>query len=195
MTVESAPSYGAAKALVVAILSDSPNAFAMPEDPDAIRSTLIDLANYARSLEKELMRARRREALADVSSFPDAGTSPDSIGGSLEDDNSDYSETEALSEQFSNIALSRGHNRHFGKSSSAMFFMTLFDIKEHMKIKKRPEFWTLFPVSGNLLLKCLKFKNLSLVAAKSAIGIPIIFIRFPGRGAYQQVDRRFFHPT
>ncbi|KAK7457856.1 Gypsy retrotransposon integrase-like protein 1 [Stygiomarasmius scandens] len=137
-----APPKADVKATVAAILSDKPtDYYVIPEDRNAVRQVLVDLANYIQYLEKEVTRARRKEALSEISSLGAASTSGSSPQSVESVDDSDYSETEVLSEQVANLKIARMQDRHFGKSSNVMFLLKAFDVKEVPDVVKRPEYW------------------------------------------------------
>ncbi|THU79484.1 hypothetical protein K435DRAFT_785826 [Dendrothele bispora CBS 962.96] len=145
----STPSNTAVKAMVTAILSESSSdAFHVPEDRESTRKMLVELAEYARYLEKEVTRLRRKETLTpefqpSLMTTPESGPSPPSA----EDSDSEYSETEALSKQMASMHVSRMQNRHFGKSSTVLFVTRALDLSPiadrntAINFQKRPEFW------------------------------------------------------
>ncbi|KAF5323161.1 hypothetical protein D9758_016787 [Tetrapyrgos nigripes] len=143
--------FTAVKAIISSILSDDPNTFIIPENEDSVREILIEIASYVCHLEKELVRARRQESLVQYQSSPMVeGNSPSQTGPSpsTEDDDSDYSEGELLSQEMAKVRLSRIENRHFGRSSSIFLVASTLEFLKHgPTFDKRSEYWVLSPVS------------------------------------------------
>ncbi|KAF5335057.1 hypothetical protein D9758_016330 [Tetrapyrgos nigripes] len=136
------PNFTAVKAIISSILSDDPNTFIIPEQEYSVREILVEIASYVRHLEKELVRARRQKSLIQHQSSPMVeGGSP-----STEDDDSDYSEGELLSQEMAKMRLSRIENRHFGKSSIPFLFASALEVlKYRPAFDKRSEYWVLSP--------------------------------------------------
>jgi len=140
------------KAKVSAILSESSSAtFHIPEDQESVREILVELAKYARYLEKELARARREDHF--VPEFqPSPMVNAESKSSPSNDDDSDssYSETEILSKRVADMSISRLQNRHFGKSSIILFVTSALLGQRRTKpdfVGRRPEFWAPCAVS------------------------------------------------
>ncbi|KAF5366457.1 hypothetical protein D9758_009807 [Tetrapyrgos nigripes] len=92
--------FTAVKTIISSILSDAPNTFIIPEHEESVREIMVEIASYVRHLEKELVRARRQESLVQSSPIVE-GNLPSRTGPSpfTEDDGSDCSEGELLSEE------------------------------------------------------------------------------------------------
>ncbi|KAF5323168.1 hypothetical protein D9758_016788 [Tetrapyrgos nigripes] len=143
--------FTAVKAIVSSVLSDDSNTFIIPENEDSVREILVEIASYVRHLEKELVRAHRQESLVQYQSSPMVeGDSPSQTGPSpsTEDDDSDYSDGELLSQDMANVRISRLENRHFGRSSSVFLVASTLELLKHgPAFDKRSEYWVLSPVS------------------------------------------------
>ncbi|KAF5340506.1 hypothetical protein D9758_014545 [Tetrapyrgos nigripes] len=134
--------FTAVKAIISSILSDDPNTFIIPEQEDSVREILVEIASYVRHLQKELVRARRQTGLIQHQSSPMVeGDSP-----STENDDSDYSEGDLLSQEMAKMRLSRIENRHFGRSSNAFLVASALEfLKQGPAFDKRSEYWVLSP--------------------------------------------------
>ncbi|KAF5346129.1 hypothetical protein D9758_009916 [Tetrapyrgos nigripes] len=137
--------FAAVKSIISSILAEASQPFNIPEDEDSVREILVDIATYVRHLEKELARARRHESWAqhqtsrstvDAQSTPQSGPSPSSV-----EEESDYSEGEALSHEIAKVRLTRMQNRHFGKSSSVFLITSAIDIMKYPYYERRWEYY------------------------------------------------------
>ncbi|THU83748.1 hypothetical protein K435DRAFT_423220 [Dendrothele bispora CBS 962.96] len=135
------------KFMVTFILSETPEeTFPIPQDHEAIREVLVDLAKYIRYLEKELARSRRphpkviNSFMVDPNTGSGTGNSPENEESS--GDELGQSDTEDLQRRLASMQVSRLQNRHFGKSSNALFFMDILGLKKYPDICKRLEFWS-----------------------------------------------------
>ncbi|KAK7020209.1 Gypsy retrotransposon integrase-like protein 1 [Paramarasmius palmivorus] len=145
------------RALVNAILSSS-KPFVIPDDPEAIRKMLVDLANFARSLDRQLSLARTSEesqlfdpltsTSSPLTSEPDPEPEPEPEQD-LEDS------VNAITQDLQNMVV-HFSNRHFGKSSYFGFLQSAIVAQGDNGLArpptaavfarfKRPELWNEAP--------------------------------------------------
>ncbi|KAF5342870.1 hypothetical protein D9758_016097 [Tetrapyrgos nigripes] len=142
---ENTSNFAAVKSIISSILAEASQPFKIPEEEDSVREILVGVATYVRHLEKELARARRHESWAqhqtsrstvDAQSTPQSGPSPSSV-----EEESDYSEGEALSHEIAKVHLTRTQNRHFGKSSSVFLISSAVDLMKYPYYERRLEYY------------------------------------------------------
>ncbi|ESK90240.1 hypothetical protein Moror_7694 [Moniliophthora roreri MCA 2997] len=138
------------RSLVNAILS-STKPFVVPDDPQVIRRMLVDLANFARSLDRQLSLANKlvEENLDPPAPVLEQDPMPISEQQDIEDS------IDSIAEDFRKMVVTHP-NQHFGKSS----YLTLMQSAIHVQrgigeIKpftaavfasyQRPEFWHPLP--------------------------------------------------
>ncbi|KAK1222310.1 Gypsy retrotransposon integrase-like protein 1 [Marasmius sp. AFHP31] len=148
-----------ARALVNAVLSTS-NPFVVPEDPEQVLQILFDLANHARSLDRQLSLARETFGGHDASSVPvPTITAVPFLSGipEAEKDRDVEDSIEQLTAELGKVALSH-EKRHIGKSSYYMLVVSVMDARRGtssssdraflttiFRNHKRPEFWSPLP--------------------------------------------------
>lgn len=162
-------SHKSAQSLTAEILSTS-GLFDIPKDASVVRQHFMELAQYVRSLEKELASKRdslSRDFLSGDSASSGAHTSsPPSIHlrhpevpvSAVADEGA----VVALSDQLKRMTTTSSHNRYHGLSSSLMLVKTVVDIKKEFNGEeaefveqrtpdtRRPEFWHILPVGNSL---------------------------------------------
>ncbi|KAK7034653.1 Gypsy retrotransposon integrase-like protein 1 [Paramarasmius palmivorus] len=117
-----------ARSLVNAILSSS-KPYSIPEDPAIVREILVDLANYARSLDRQLLLARGQPP--DQHESPQSSTSPatSSMTPEPEPEVREVPDSiDSLAEDLRKISLTHS-KRHFGKSSTFMLVQSAMDAR------------------------------------------------------------------
>lgn len=156
-----------AQTLVSCILAE-PETYPIPEGPENIRALLVAISRYAFFLSKELNRKRHPSVPAAVSSnftpeessptlsMPDSPFAAGAIVNS--DGNLNDIDSNTISESLEKLSLeSHKHPRHFGMSSNFILVKTLLDFKQEAtghkedffaSAVKRPQFWSLSPVSN-----------------------------------------------
>ncbi|KAK1222316.1 Gypsy retrotransposon integrase-like protein 1 [Marasmius sp. AFHP31] len=156
-----------ARALVNSILSAS-KLFVIPEDPESVRQILVDLANYARSLDRQLSLSKGTLGEHDMSSIP-ATTAPPSSGGTPEVERHQEVEDsiEQLTAELKGVSLSY-EKRHTGKSSYYMLVQSAVDARRGtsgdrefivaiFKNHQRSEFWKPLPWQQTLRIRVSPF--------------------------------------
>ncbi|KAJ8073439.1 Gypsy retrotransposon integrase-like protein 1 [Marasmius tenuissimus] len=135
--------------LVNAILSTT-TPFVVPDDPERVKEILVDLANHARALERQLSLLRGISIDSETwlsstcPSPPDCPPEPDERK-EVEDS------IESLAQELGQVSINH-LKRHFGKSSHFWFIQSVVDTRQHLirdfpihravfyKVQ-RPEFW------------------------------------------------------
>ncbi|KAK1222311.1 Gypsy retrotransposon integrase-like protein 1 [Marasmius sp. AFHP31] len=156
-----------ARALVNAILSTSKR-FVIPDDPESVRQILVDLANYARSLDRQISLAKETFGGLDASSMS-ATTAAPSLRGTpeVEEDGEVEDSIEQLTTELRKVALSH-EKRHIGKSSYYMLVQSVMDARRGtsgdrafitavFQNHQRPEFWKPLPWQQTLRIKVAPF--------------------------------------
>ncbi|ESK86699.1 hypothetical protein Moror_10946 [Moniliophthora roreri MCA 2997] len=153
-----------ARSLVNAILSSS-KPYVVPEDPAIVREILVDLANYARSLDRQLSLARGQPS--DDLDSPKHSTSPITSNTTPEPEYGDQEVADSIDSLAEDLRMmSVAHpKRHFGKSSNFMLVQSAMDARRDVLGDKeftaavfakyqRPENWKPFewqrPVEAGL---------------------------------------------
>ncbi|KAK1221321.1 Gypsy retrotransposon integrase-like protein 1 [Marasmius sp. AFHP31] len=154
-----------ARNLVNAILSSS-KPFVIPEDPESIREILVDLANHARSLDRQLALAQSTfdhdaSSASATTSPPASNDVPEAEPGEVEDS------IDQLAAELRQVTLSH-QKRHFGKSSNFMLVQSAMDARRDalgdraftfaiFKQCQRPDFWKPFPWQQSVEIKVTPF--------------------------------------
>ncbi|KAE9391091.1 hypothetical protein BT96DRAFT_320102 [Gymnopus androsaceus JB14] len=135
-----------------------PNTYSVPEDPNAVRKIILDLAHYTRSLERQVSRWRQAATQLELSTI----TMESDASSDGEDSDSDSSRADTvevgLTGTLRDLTLrnddsNNTYQRHFGKSSNMMMMKTAVMIKEEIlgerlnadSASRRMEFWTSHP--------------------------------------------------
>uniref|UniRef100_A0A0W0FSS2 Xylanolytic transcriptional activator regulatory domain-containing protein n=1 Tax=Moniliophthora roreri TaxID=221103 RepID=A0A0W0FSS2_MONRR len=141
-----------ARSLVNRILSTA-KPFDVPKDPEVVRKILVDLANFARSLDRQLAEIQGTNINEGSENFTSSTTSkftyrqePPEIKDSIE----------SLTQDFEDMLVDIDWRRHYGKSSNNMFIQIALDAKRDELDKrafaalwskyKRPELWQCKPL-------------------------------------------------
>lgn len=127
--------------------------YVIADDQSSVRKSLLDLAHYARSLEQQIasLRSSNMSLDADQSS---RGSPPPPDASDIHPSE----DTHGISEALKRLTVSEsGHDRFFGHSSTILLVKTAMDIKkgsesisateQRLLECKRPEFWSISPVS------------------------------------------------
>ncbi|KAF5391085.1 hypothetical protein D9757_003137 [Collybiopsis confluens] len=132
------------KTFITTILA-APKTVVIPNDESVVRSMLLDLAQYARGLEVQLVEKSRSSASPPP---PPSKSSPFSVSSEDAED----LDQESLSQRVKSISLdgTMFYSRHVGKSSHFMLLQTALDIRDEIdgganvtsSVRRRPEFWT-----------------------------------------------------
>lgn len=138
-----------------------PETYPISEDPNIIRKILLELANYVRSLEKQVYRWRQAATQNGLSTI--ALNSDDSSDGDDSESALPKSDSiDGIDEALRAMALRSDSKtyRHIGKSSSMMMMKRAALVKEELLGRRihvdpsvsarRMEFWTLYPVSFSI---------------------------------------------
>ncbi|KAJ8073924.1 Gypsy retrotransposon integrase-like protein 1 [Marasmius tenuissimus] len=157
-----------ARALVNAILSTS-KPFVIPEDSESIRQILVDLANYARSLDRQISLSRETLGGHDASSMSTTTAAP-SLRGTpeAEEDREVEDSIEQLTTELRKVALSHEKRHIIGKSSYYMLVQSVMDARRGasgdrafittvFKNHQRPGFWKPFPWQQTLRIQVPSF--------------------------------------
>ncbi|KAE9391079.1 hypothetical protein BT96DRAFT_888853 [Gymnopus androsaceus JB14] len=135
-----------------------PDTYSVPEDPNAVRKIILDLAHYTRSLERQVSRWRQAATQLELSTI----TMESDASSDGEDSDSDSSRADTvevgLTGTLRDLTLrnddsNNTYQRHFGKSSNMMMMKTAVMIKEEIlgerlhadSASRRMEFWTSHP--------------------------------------------------
>ncbi|KAK1232795.1 Gypsy retrotransposon integrase-like protein 1 [Marasmius sp. AFHP31] len=116
----------AARALVNRILSTL-NPFAVPQEPGEVKDMLVELASYARCLEKQLLLARESSFEVDFTATPTY--SIDKKEPKKLDEQRQITDCiDSLSQEFGQVAFGRPEP-HFGKSSHFLLIDSAMDAR------------------------------------------------------------------
>ncbi|KAL0069674.1 Gypsy retrotransposon integrase-like protein 1 [Marasmius tenuissimus] len=156
-----------AQALVNAILSTS-KPFIIPEDPESVRQILVDLANYARTLGRQLSLTRGTFGGHDTSLTSAIDPPPSSSGTPEVKEETEVEDSiEQLTAELRQVVLTH-EKRHIGKSSYYMLVQSAMDArrgplgdfvrtKAMFDQRKRTEFWKPLPWQQTLRIKVPSF--------------------------------------
>ncbi|KAJ7496041.1 fungal-specific transcription factor domain-containing protein, partial [Mycena galericulata] len=143
-----------AQSQIAAILSQT-CPYTLPKEPSVVLRTLVDIAIYARDLEREL-------AFLKGTALPDLPIGDPSITYARPPTPTDLSLTATdgcvlteLNERMKGLMVDSSHNRFYGQSSDIMLVKAAMDIKkengddkrlaDHLLAIKRPEYWNSHP--------------------------------------------------
>ncbi|KAK7020194.1 Gypsy retrotransposon integrase-like protein 1 [Paramarasmius palmivorus] len=145
------------ESLIGAILSPS-TPFVVPEDPEVTRQMLVDLANHARTLDRQLSLARGTLVSEDTfhpnRPFPQTTSTTPSPNSEAEAEDSEDS-LDTITTDFQKLLIT--HNqRHYGRSSDFVFLQYAFEAGRIPRMLqpltgtvfasfRRPEFWHRLP--------------------------------------------------
>ncbi|KAI3613831.1 hypothetical protein WG66_013584 [Moniliophthora roreri] len=139
------------RSLVNRILSTS-KPFDVPEDPEVVRKMLVDLANFARSLDRQLAETRD----AGINEVSDNIRSSAASKFTYQQEPPEIKDSiESLTEDFQKMLVDVHWQTHYGKSSNNMLIQITLDAKRDELDEKafaaawteyqRPELWKILP--------------------------------------------------
>ncbi|KAJ7772586.1 fungal-specific transcription factor domain-containing protein [Mycena maculata] len=154
--VHRAAVHTAIQSQIEAILSET-TPYSLPKEPSSVLRTLVDIATYARNLERELA-VLKGTALPDLQILDqDTYTRPPTPMDLSLTATEGCVFTE-LRERMKGLMVDSSHNRFYGQSSDIMLIKTVMDIKQvqvtgrldkqladHLLAIKRPEYWNSYP--------------------------------------------------
>ncbi|KAJ3729514.1 fungal-specific transcription factor domain-containing protein [Lentinula raphanica] len=156
---QSTKRFEATQTAISCILAE-PDTYPFPEDPDEMRTLVIEISQYAYFLQKagQPVKVVASPAGPPLSLTPSSARSstPDTYTIPYLSDHpprADDQDASTISDRLEELTLSQQSNRHYGPSSNFLLVQTLLDFKQEATGHKqnidqgfrRPEFWCIYP--------------------------------------------------